>query len=65
MYHLGIPTTRAATCIVTDDMVTRDVNYDGNPIEEQVSLVVRIARTFLRYGRPSVLRYLLEKQTLQ
>ncbi|OTF80076.1 hypothetical protein BLA29_004843, partial [Euroglyphus maynei] len=31
MHHLGIPTTRAATCIISDTKVVRDQFYDGHP----------------------------------
>uniref|UniRef100_A0A0B7A2E6 Selenoprotein O n=1 Tax=Arion vulgaris TaxID=1028688 RepID=A0A0B7A2E6_9EUPU len=50
MYHLGIPTTRAGTCITSDSKVVRDIFYNGNPIQERCTLVLRIAPTFLRFG---------------
>lgn len=50
MYHLGIPTTRAGTCITSDSRVVRDIFYDGRPIRERCTLVLRIAPTFLRFG---------------
>jgi uncharacterized protein YdiU (UPF0061 family) len=31
MYHLGVPTTRSLSLILTGDQVLRDVMYDGNP----------------------------------
>lgn len=48
MHFLGIPTTRAATCITSDTFVNRDVSYDGNPIKERASILGRFAPTFLR-----------------
>lgn len=50
MYYLGIPTTRAATCITSDDYVTRDIWYDGNEINERCTVISRIAETFIRFG---------------
>jgi uncharacterized protein YdiU (UPF0061 family) len=34
MHALGIPTTRAAAIVVTDDKAERDINYNGNVIKE-------------------------------
>jgi uncharacterized protein YdiU (UPF0061 family) len=31
MFHLGIPTTRAASLIVSDTKAERDILYNGNP----------------------------------
>ncbi|CAG5131157.1 unnamed protein product [Candidula unifasciata] len=50
MYHLGIPTTRAGTCITSDSKVIRDIFYDGHPVQERCTIVLRIAPTFLRFG---------------
>eukprot|EP00921_Rhytidocystis_pertsovi_P020676 GHVQ01032981.1.p1 GENE.GHVQ01032981.1~~GHVQ01032981.1.p1 ORF type:complete len:879 (+),score=122.54 GHVQ01032981.1:310-2946(+) len=47
---LGIPTTRAGSCITSDTTVLRDINYDGHAKPEKASVVLRIARTFLRFG---------------
>ena len=49
IHFLGIPTTRAGTCITSESTVVRDIFYDGNPIHEKCSVVSRIAPTFLRY----------------
>ena len=49
IHHLGIPTTRAGSCVTSDSRVVRDIFYDGNPIQERCSVVLRIAPTFLRY----------------
>jgi uncharacterized protein YdiU (UPF0061 family) len=35
MYHLGVPTTRSLSLILTGDQVLRDVMYDGNPAYEK------------------------------
>ncbi|XP_048731129.2 protein adenylyltransferase SelO, mitochondrial-like [Ostrea edulis] len=50
IHNLGIPTTRAGTCVTSDSRVVRDIFYDGNPIQERCSIVLRIAPTFLRFG---------------
>ncbi|NWT49734.1 SELO protein, partial [Erythrocercus mccallii] len=50
MFHLGIPTTRAGTCVTSDSRVIRDIFYDGNPKNERCTVVLRIASTFIRFG---------------
>ncbi|CAM4476943.1 unnamed protein product [Lepidochelys olivacea] len=50
MFHLGIPTTRAGTCVTSDSKVVRDILYDGNPKNERCTIVLRIASTFIRFG---------------
>ncbi|XP_059146510.1 protein adenylyltransferase SelO, mitochondrial-like [Physella acuta] len=50
MYHLGVPTTRAGSCITSETRVIRDIFYDGNAISEKCTLVLRISPTFLRFG---------------
>ena len=50
MFSLGIPTTRGGTCVTSDSKVIRDILYNGNPILEKCTIILRIARTFIRYG---------------
>eukprot|EP00058_Branchiostoma_floridae_P006699 XP_002592187.1 hypothetical protein BRAFLDRAFT_88076 [Branchiostoma floridae] len=50
MHHLGIPTTRAGSCVTSDSKVLRDVYYNGNASYERCTIVLRIAQTFLRFG---------------
>ncbi|CAL8462348.1 g1881 [Coccomyxa elongata] len=50
LHHLGIATTRAGCITTSDTEVVRDVLYNGNPISERASLVLRIAPTFFRFG---------------
>ncbi|KAJ1161850.1 hypothetical protein NDU88_002331 [Pleurodeles waltl] len=50
MFHLGIPTTRAGSCVTSDSTVVRDIFYDGNPKNEKCTVVLRIASTFIRFG---------------
>jgi uncharacterized protein YdiU (UPF0061 family) len=42
MHGLGIPTTRAGSCISSDSQVIRDMFYDGNPKMEKCAVVLRI-----------------------
>ncbi|XDA75332.1 hypothetical protein R6Z07F_005549 [Ovis aries] len=50
MFHLGIPTTRAGSCVSSQSTVVRDAFYDGNPRPEPCAVVLRLAPTFLRFG---------------
>ena len=50
MHHLGIPTTRALSLVLTGDAVVRDVLYDGNPAPEPGAVVCRVAPSFTRFG---------------
>ena len=50
MHHLGVPTTRALSLIVTGDSVVRDMFYDGHPQEEPGAIVCRVAPSFIRFG---------------
>lgn len=50
MHYLGVPTTRAGTCVTSSTTVSRDMFYDGHPKDEKCSVILRIAPTFLRFG---------------
>jgi uncharacterized protein YdiU (UPF0061 family) len=50
MHHLKVPTTRAATCVVSSDRVVRDALYDGHERAEQCAVVSRLASSFIRFG---------------
>jgi serine/tyrosine/threonine adenylyltransferase len=50
MHHLGIPTTRALSLVLTGEPVNRDLLYDGHPADEPGAVVCRVAETFLRFG---------------
>lgn len=50
MHHLGIPTTRALSLVLTGDRVMRDMMYDGNPAFEPGAVVCRVSPSFLRFG---------------
>lgn len=51
MFHLGVPTTRASSLVVSDSSkVIRDKLYNGNTESEKCAVVMRVAPTFLRFG---------------
>jgi uncharacterized protein YdiU (UPF0061 family) len=50
MYHLGVPTTRSLSLMLTGDEVMRDMMYDGNPAYEKGAVVCRVAPSFIRFG---------------
>jgi len=50
MFHLGVPTTRALSLILTGDRVERDMFYDGHPKLEPGAVVCRVAPSFIRFG---------------
>lgn len=69
MHHLGVPTTRALSLVLTGEKVRRDMFYDGNPQWEQGAVVCRVAPSFTRFGNfqifasrkdPHTLRQLVE-----
>lgn len=50
MFHLGVPTTRALSLMLSGDDVLRDMLYDGNSDYEKGAIVARLAPTFIRFG---------------
>ena len=50
MHHLGVPTTRALSLVLTGDRVIRDMFYDGRPRAEPGAVVCRVAPSFIRFG---------------
>jgi uncharacterized protein YdiU (UPF0061 family) len=50
MHHLGVPTTRALSLVLTGDWVERDMFYDGHPQLEPGAIVCRVAPSFIRFG---------------
>jgi uncharacterized protein YdiU (UPF0061 family) len=50
MFHLGVPTTRALSLVLTGEQVIRDMLYDGNPKPEPGAVVCRVAPSFIRFG---------------
>jgi uncharacterized protein YdiU (UPF0061 family) len=55
MHHLGVPTTRALSLVLTGDQVVRDMLYDGHPREEPGAIVCRVAPSFIRFGNFEIL----------
>jgi serine/tyrosine/threonine adenylyltransferase len=50
MHHLGVPTTRALSLVVTGEPVIRDMFYDGHAKPEPGAIVCRVAPSFIRFG---------------
>lgn len=50
MFHLGVPTTRALSIVLTGDDVLRDMMYNGNAEYEKGAIVCRVAPIFIRFG---------------
>lgn len=55
MHHLGVPTTRALSLVLTGEQVRRDMFYDGNPQWEPGAVVCRVAPNFIRFGNFEIL----------
>jgi len=55
MHHLGAPTTRALSLVLTGEQVVRDMFYDGNPAREPGAVVCRVAPSFTRFGNFQIL----------
>jgi len=65
MFHLGVPTTRALSLLLSGDKVLRDVLYDGNPDFEKGAIVSRVAPSFLRFGNYELLAARQDVKTLK
>lgn len=65
MFHLGVPTSRSLSLMLTGDEVLRDVMYDGNPAYEKGAVVCRVARSFLRFGSFEILAANRDEDTLR
>jgi uncharacterized protein YdiU (UPF0061 family) len=50
LWALGIPTTRAASLVVTDSLAERDPYYSGDKIMEKCAIVMRLAPSLWRFG---------------
>ncbi|XP_075068082.1 protein nucleotidyltransferase YdiU-like [Mixophyes fleayi] len=66
MHYLGIPTSRAASLVVSNDAVWRDQFYNGNVKKERGAVILRVAKSWFRIGSLEVLTnsgefYLLRK----
>lgn len=65
MHSLGIPTSRAASLVVSNERVWRDQFYDGNPRQELTAIVLRLAPSWFRIGSLEILHYNQEYELLQ
>ena len=65
MYNLGVPTSRAAALVVSDDLVARDIFYDGHPKMEKCAVVLRLAPSWFRMGSLQILSAHAEIQELK
>ncbi|KAJ8711252.1 hypothetical protein PYW07_008494 [Mythimna separata] len=65
-YYLGMPTTRAAALVVSDDhKVWRDKTYSGRARQERAAIVMRLARAWYRIGSLEILVKRKEPHTLK
>lgn len=57
MHYLGIPTSRAASLVVSDDAVWRDQFYNGNIKKERGAIVLRLAKSWFHIGSLEILAH--------
>lgn len=65
MFHLGVPTTRALSLVLTGDEVLRDMLYDGNAEFEKGAIVCRVAPTFIRFGNFQIFTWRQDLENLR
>ncbi|KAI1891341.1 hypothetical protein AGOR_G00142800 [Albula goreensis] len=65
MHFLGVPTSRAASLIVSEEPVWRDQFYNGNVRKERGAVVLRLARSWFRIGSLEILAKAGELDLLQ
>jgi len=65
MYHLGVPTTRSLSLMLSGDQVLRDMLYNGNTAYEKGAIVCRVAPSFIRFGSFEMLTARNELQNLK
>ena len=65
MFHLGVPTTRALSLVLTGDDVLRDMFYNGNAAYEKGAIVCRVAPSFVRFGNFQIFLYRQEIENLK
>ena len=65
MHHLGVPTSRAASLVVSEERVWRDQFYDGHPRKERAAIVIRLAPSWLRIGSLELLYFTGEHELLR
>lgn len=65
MFHLGVPTTRALSLVLTGDEVLRDMFYDGNAQLEKGAIVCRVAPSFVRFGNFEIFAWRQDTENLR
>ena len=65
MFHLGVPTTRALSLVLTGDEIMRDMFYDGHAKMEPGAIVCRVAPSFIRFGNFEILAWRRELELLE
>lgn len=65
IFHLGVPTTRALSLVLTGDEVLRDVLYDGNAEYEKGAVVCRAAPSFVRFGNFQIFTFRQDFENLK
>jgi serine/tyrosine/threonine adenylyltransferase len=65
MHHLGVPTTRSLSLVLSGDQVLRDMLYNGNAAFEAGAIVCRVAPTFIRFGNFEILAVRKDIETLK
>jgi len=65
MFHLGVPSSRALSLVLSGETVIRDMFYDGNPEEEPGAIVCRVAPSFTRFGNFELCAYRGETDLLR
>ncbi|KAM9091827.1 protein adenylyltransferase SelO-like isoform 2-T2 [Megaptera novaeangliae] len=65
MHYLRIPTSRAASLVVSDDAVWRDQFYNGNAVKERGAVVLRVAKSWFRIGSLEILAHYGELDLLR
>jgi uncharacterized protein YdiU (UPF0061 family) len=65
MFHLGVPTTRAMSLVLSGEKVERDMFYNGNRKVELGAIVSRLAPSFIRFGNFQILAARKETEILK
>ncbi|KAM9839173.1 protein adenylyltransferase SelO-like [Aulostomus maculatus] len=65
MHYLGVPSSRAASLVVSEEPVLRDQFYNGNVKTERGAVVLRLAPSWLRFGSLEILSHSGETDLLR
>ncbi|XP_034022311.1 protein adenylyltransferase SelO-like isoform X2 [Thalassophryne amazonica] len=65
MHFLGVPTSRAACLIVSEEPVLRDQFYNGNVKTERGAVVLRLAKSWFLIGSLEILAQSRERKLLR